>query len=233
MYCNKCGNKLEDDMKFCNKCGNKIKNTVDIKKFSKYKKFFYIFIIIVIALILYVAFFNNRFQLKQINSNNQKIDEEQSRIEKYIQSINDRNNNNYDDYMVALKKAESVQYLSVNSVISPTNNQIDIKVEFVENYNNIEIYKFNSKTRISRTSYPSFKYSTTLYGKEVVNYIGKLEGNNEMEFEANTNYYYAKRQSDSKYLFIKGKGSIYSTDIDTLKSKIDTSNENDYINESN
>lgn len=24
MYCNKCGNKLEDGMKFCNKCGNKI-----------------------------------------------------------------------------------------------------------------------------------------------------------------------------------------------------------------
>lgn len=24
MYCNKCGNKVEDDMAFCNKCGNKV-----------------------------------------------------------------------------------------------------------------------------------------------------------------------------------------------------------------
>lgn len=30
MFCNKCGNKLEDDMIFCNKCGNKVNNKIEI-----------------------------------------------------------------------------------------------------------------------------------------------------------------------------------------------------------
>lgn len=35
MYCNKCGNKLEDDMVFCNKCGNRIENTNEAEKNNK------------------------------------------------------------------------------------------------------------------------------------------------------------------------------------------------------
>ena len=41
MFCNKCGNELEEDMSFCNKCGAKVSNVVSKESFKtneiKYK----------------------------------------------------------------------------------------------------------------------------------------------------------------------------------------------------
>ena len=59
MYCNKCGNKLEDGMKYCNKCGNKIKNVsseIVNSEFNKKikKKKSYKIIPIVIGIIILV-----------------------------------------------------------------------------------------------------------------------------------------------------------------------------------
>ena len=74
MYCNKCGNKLEDDMKFCNKCGNSVvTNNVENVSYNKdikieenkkkitWKKVFVISLATTIILLIFSPFADNRF----------------------------------------------------------------------------------------------------------------------------------------------------------------------------
>ena len=54
MYCEKCGNKLDDDSKFCDKCGTVIETTDNIKKSKDnvFKKFILPLILVILFIIL-------------------------------------------------------------------------------------------------------------------------------------------------------------------------------------
>lgn len=66
MYCNKCGNKLEDDMLFCNKCGNKAINISEEENIGNKKKSSKVFIIIVIILFISTGVYIGGLKIKKI-----------------------------------------------------------------------------------------------------------------------------------------------------------------------
>ena len=66
MYCNKCGNKLEDDMAFCNKCGNKVINISVVEKNGNTKAVSKVFIIIVIILSISTGVYLGGLKIKKI-----------------------------------------------------------------------------------------------------------------------------------------------------------------------
>lgn len=79
MYCEKCGNKLDDDSKFCDKCGTVIETTDNIKKSKDnvFKKF--ILPLILVTLFIILIFIGANLIL---NKHNEKSEE-------YKQEINE------------------------------------------------------------------------------------------------------------------------------------------------
>lgn len=80
MYCEKCGNKLDDDSKFCDKCGTVIETTDNIKKSKDnvFKKF--ILPLILVTLFIILIFIGANLIL---NKHNEKSEE-------YKQEINEK-----------------------------------------------------------------------------------------------------------------------------------------------
>ena len=81
MYCEKCGNKLDDDSKFCDKCGTVIETTDNIKKSKDnvFKKF--ILPLILVTLFIILIFIGVNLIL---NKHNEKSEEYKQEINEEI-----------------------------------------------------------------------------------------------------------------------------------------------------
>lgn len=135
MYCNKCGNKLEDDMAFCNKCGNKVINISVVEKNGNTKAVSKVFIIIVIILSIstgvylgglkikkiLLSFYNN-VSTKQENGNMTMILRDGSKKDIYISEKDLK------------EKVNSLMYLISRHYSKANINQVN-EIKIIYNYN--------------------------------------------------------------------------------------------------
>ena len=85
MYCNKCGNELDDKSEFCSKCGTKIGN-VNEQNVSKNKKHFVIPLCIIVAIVIGICVF---ISISFTNYKNEKQEEANRKTKEEIQGIYD------------------------------------------------------------------------------------------------------------------------------------------------
>lgn len=223
MYCSKCGSKLKENDIFCQNCGNKINelnkkeeqinNSVKWKnekaKEKKRRKGLIIAICCVLAIIGCLV-----YNLTAGTATNKgDLDIEYEEMEKYIYELNLSNSNKYQEYLADINRIYYANHKAVNP--ASTSNVKNIKIEFIEKYNNMYIYKFKTSKAIEGFYYVPYAHSPNTTYSNVKPFVGK-----NTIFQENVDYYYAKK-SDNTYFQsnIEENKKIFN-DIQLLKQEI-------------
>lgn len=214
MFCGKCGNKLREGDLFCNKCGNKVSNNFqkDNAERKKVDKNIIIFVIAFIILIVVIGMslisIYGKGDIDIFNSisssigGNKNTDMEYEKMKEYLNEVNNKNTNTYQQYLADLQK---INYINYKAIDPPQTSSIDtFQIEFIEEYNNYYIYKFKTQQGVQLFSYlrlahtASQTYSYTKPPASVRTYI-----------ERNKDYYFAKSKDSNEYVKFENDEIIY------------------------
>ncbi len=203
MFCSKCGNEIKKGDKYCGKCGNKIND--DLKR--NHIKVIIVVIIILMGIIISALIFINN---KNADSNGKLNDSSSQQQNEEMQKVKTNfvykfNADNTEEYNGGAKNhiANSNQYnwkvdTSHAKLVTITEDMLDI--EFVENYNNHNIYHINSKVKDGLIDVHTTKTSFA------PNYTITVE---------------SKVYNNGLYVFLKDDNTVlYGENLETLKSLI-------------
>lgn len=194
MFCNKCGNKLEDDMKFCNKCGNKVgeiivdsnKETSKTDSYNKKKKSNLVPILMAIGIVVVFLVFINKMGNdvaeigKSQDSFTSAINEKNGESKSYKSDINFKNPSSIENGKVISNKYVTND---LGCIIKNMN------VNYIESDNKGR-YAFKVESAISSEYSPNGSMPFTFY------VILIIEGNNQYSYEGSIDYSSAKLSSN-------------------------------------
>ena len=131
MYCSRCGNKLDDNIKYCPKCGTKIlERPTNSKKFKPSPVMIIVIAINIILLLLNIWFSISSIGMKDyivssLNSNKSiTISINEMRLDRAIDSLAERGIEVLDDILVIHENYKVKQYLLVTRFSSERQNYV-------------------------------------------------------------------------------------------------------------
>lgn len=196
MYCRNCGNEIKEKEKFCSKCGNKI------VKINRDLIVFIIGITLLITVIIAGVILNNSNNIENLSSSNSQLSEEMEEVKtNFVYTFNQENLKEYNgggkNHIANSNKYNWKIDNSKAKLVTITEDMLNI--EFVEKYNNYNIYHITSKIKDGLMKVQTTKTSFA------PNYTITVE---------------SSPYENGVYVCLKDNKIIYNLDIDYVKEKI-------------
>ena len=145
MFCKNCGNEIKEKEKFCSKCGKKV-----VGKMSRDLIVFIIGIILLIILIITGIILKNSYNIGNPSNSNSQLSEEMKEVKtNFVYTFNQENLEEYNgggkNHIANANKYNWKIDNSKAKLVTITEDMLNI--EFIENYNNYNIYHITSKIK--------------------------------------------------------------------------------------